>query len=651
MSLLICFQKNLLLKKGKKVMNQPTQSQIYPIYPVKLSDSGYFFQRHELDEPHYFRKGENFVFPDKKGYYTDSILMLGQDELYVLRWKNNNNMDVGLWFLDANLRFIANRNLLSNANFSNTNLAKLWRSYLEDVSWRIWYALITPGLLQSHPNFTPQETFISKSVLQDVKQIIESFIPPLQIVSINEINNSTTILNYYPPIQKNYLVNSLKSSDIDNWQDKAVLKGSVEIQCPFSGEVIQSNESIFCENKTVFYRFQSQGEIFFLICGTNIADKSGVYFPRINTFYVKQIKITEKIRINDNEFFLNFLQNWQLIKSYLLNGKTKNIVGVVLFNSYLGHNLWNDLSALERMNKNNILSKFSALYVFDANEIFAPIEKLFPTLQGKTRRISYEAIPANMYEGNNLFFLLGSQFIPRSITDKIISYSISSTLRETFSQNFQEFFKEKFYIVILFTLRFHNRSWLDQEQGISEIIVRLNQEFSGKIALIIDGHNTNLSGEQLKSFREDLIKKENGLDLFEMEYTTAESIKDKISSDRITVINTIGCSIAESINWCLLSDFFVAPWGAGLTKCKWITNRPGLVYSSRKVLTGKSDLHIYDDPQYREDTYPCEYVDIAMVFDVDDIHFGQEFRNNFSLSIDHLYEKISSMCKRFGRVR
>ena len=69
------------------------------------------------------------------------------------------------------------------------------------------------------------------------------------------------------------------------------------------------------------------------------------------------------------------------------------------------------------------------------------------------------------------------------------------------------------------------------------------------------------------------------------------------------------------------------------------------------MLREKNDLHIYDSPLYREDADPWEYVDPLMVFDQgDDFKIGQSFRDNFSLSMEHLYDKIVSMCERFGRV-
>jgi hypothetical protein len=458
--------------------------------------------------------------------------------------------------------------------------------------------------------------------------------------------------SHYPPIQKDYLVDSLESSDTDNWQDKAILAGCVEIKSPFSGEVIQSNESIyFGSGKTVFYRFESHGEVFFLISGQNQSEKFGVYFPRRNAIYLRKVYWAEikslDIPKSSANFFLIIVQLWCLIRPYLLNNNTKEIVLLSTGSKYLGHSLWNDLSALERMEKNGILSKTSEIYIGENNEgLFAPIEYLFPTVESKIWHFNKQTL-LKYYKDNKLFLIVGSQFIPRSITDKIINYSLSLSLKKSFSQDLQEFLKERFCIVILFTLRFHNRSWLDQEKGICEIVIRLSQKFSGRIALIIDGHNSNRKGNYLYSVAGDILKKEKDWEVGEIEYTTAERIKDTISSDKITVINTIGCSVPESINWSLLCDFFVAPWGAGLTKYKWIANRPGLVYSSRQVLTGKSDLHIYDDPQYREDAYPCEYVDPAMI---DDISKEGGFRNNFSLSIDHLYKKICSMCSQFSRV-
>jgi len=142
-----------------------------------------------------------------------------------------------------------------------------------------------------------------------------------------------------------------------------------------------------------------------------------------------------------------------------------------------------------------------------------------------------------------------------------------------------------------------------------------------------------------------IIKKDKKIDLLDEEIGAAERIKSAISSESITVFNTIGCSLCESINWSLLCGFFVAPWGAGLAKYKWIANKPGLVFSSTKVLNSRSDLHIYDSPIFREATYPCEYIDSNSVIDIDEI------LSNFNLVINDLYDKIKILAEKYGSLR
>ena len=630
----------------------------YQFYNLELSDSGYFFKRNEVDEPHYLWQNSQKVFPPNNEYYAKSILVLGQDELYVVLWNS------GLWFLDADLNLVTNQSLLIDPNLQNSHYAKLWRSYLEDILPRIFYALNTPGLLHDFPAFAPEETFIHDCVLEDVKQIMDYFNPPFCQVSLDELDNQVHLLNrHYPPIQKDYLLYSLDLGsggmeiEVNNFQQKRILAGYVEIKCPFSGQIIQSNESIYSTTlnslvKTVCYRFESHGEIFFLISGIHTGGKAGFYFPRRNTAFWKYKLYGDFFGDFSCTFLAGIARDWQLIKPYLLNNnKSREIAVLAFLNPHLGHNLYNDLSAMERLDRNNILSQLPNLYLFVGRdqEMWAPTEEIFPTLQGKIRRVYSTDQIQDFYKDNKFVItVVDDHFIPKSLADKIINYSLSSSVRESLSQNLQEFCKEKFSLVILFTLRFQNRSWLEQEKGICEIIVGLSETFSGSIALVIDGKNTTFNGDKMLSFGEGFYFKE---ELSEIEYNTAERIKNTISSDRITVINTIDCSLPESINWSLLCDFFVAPWGAGLAKYKWITNTPGLIYSSRKVLMEKGDLHIYDSPEYREDAYPCEYVDPLMVFDQgDDIRVGQPFRDDFSLSLEHLYDKIVSMCERFGRV-
>lgn len=617
---------------------------LYPIYQVEVSDKGFYFKKSKTGEELYITtKGR----PKSNDWVAKSVLALGNGELYVVHWEHSTG-ETGTWFLNKQLTLITNKNLLLSSKHHYTCHEQLWASYLHDILYRIWYTLITPDFIHTHPNFSPSELTISDHIQEDVKLVLNS------IVGNCELFNAVTddLTNFSPSITKQYIINglTLHSSYASNWQDHAIEHGYIEIPSPFSGKLIKSYDSLLLSPDafTTGYLFYDQGECFILITTKHSSHKYGYYFIKKNLFvYCNRVFFNTSVL---TKFLFSIFFDWKIIKLYLLSGKNKKRKIVTTGReTHIGHHLWNELSGLQRIEDKNLFNKVAGHYVTIGNsgEHFGKLDLLFPKLSQKINRVNMQDAARAIYESNCLHIRPGDTFIPLKLVDKIIGYA---NYPSSFSNELEVFDKKTFSVIILFTLRIGDRCWIEQEKGICEVIDRLLKHYNVKISLILDGHNSSDSGEKLKSHGAHLIKKHIGIDLFEEEYQMAERIKNSLASDKIQIINTIGCSVQESIRWCLLSDFFVAPWGAGLAKYKWVTNSPGLVFSSQQALATNPDLHIYDDTRFREGATPCEYLDLSAIEDVDEESIVGKYRKSFKLSIDVLYDKMKAMCEKYGRV-
>ena len=84
----------------------------------------------------------------------------------------------------------------------------------------------------------------------------------------------------------------------------------------------------------------------------------------------------------------------------------------------------------------------------------------------------------------------------------------------------------------------------------------------------------------------------------------------------VEILNLCGASMTRSLYWSRRADFFVAVWGAGLAKYRWVCNRPGLVLSNLWNLRHRGDLDIYHAPRYQEAGASIRFIDAAYVTDV-----------------------------------
>jgi hypothetical protein len=91
----------------------------------------------------------------------------------------------------------------------------------------------------------------------------------------------------------------------------------------------------------------------------------------------------------------------------------------------------------------------------------------------------------------------------------------------------------------------------------------------------------------------------------------------RLHSDKLRIINTVGAPIARSLFWAQQAAFFVALWGAGLAKYRWIANKPGLVLTNRANLVQMDgDLGIYNSPAMMDVPTLLDFIDAEHVTDL-----------------------------------
>jgi hypothetical protein len=114
----------------------------------------------------------------------------------------------------------------------------------------------------------------------------------------------------------------------------------------------------------------------------------------------------------------------------------------------------------------------------------------------------------------------------------------------------------------------------------------------------------------------------------------------------ILVTATTGQPVATSLAWINAADCFIAIWGAGLAKYRWIGNKPGLVLTSHAHLLHSADLQIYSSRQYMEHPSPVVFIDPLAVHDETEsselIPLAGPFYSNFRIDTDIFFGQVRS---------
>ena len=136
----------------------------------------------------------------------------------------------------------------------------------------------------------------------------------------------------------------------------------------------------------------------------------------------------------------------------------------------------------------------------------------------------------------------------------------------------------------------------------------------GRVAVVVDGHNSRPfpdgQADSYLGFNESRASSPP----IEVERDIVRSLSAAFDNSDVTIVDNVGGSMDASLFWLDQSRFFIAPWGAGLAKYRWIANKPGLIVSSRWVLRNKGDLHIYDSEKYMETPSEVRFIGIEASF-------------------------------------
>ena len=313
--------------------------------------------------------------------------------------------------------------------------------------------------------------------------------------------------------------------------------------------------------------------------------------------------------------------------------------------AHLGHHLWNELTGIETLvavlPPNRLPEWLIPGLPGNGIEFYGPIDALFPEIAGRVRRgfADQRAVVAHAYEQRLVLFRATREYVGGGLRRRVTDHAVRSVpALPPISR------------AILIGLRVENRTATDLEALCALIIEEALRWHVGgtspggkpPLTVVFDGHNargSTRSDETISSHREG----GSGLSPLAAERAVVAAMRRRFANQPVTLLDTLGEPLAVSLAWAQASDAFVALWGAGLAKYRWVANKPGLV-TSRWNLENKGDLHIYDAAAYMADPTPMAYVRNDVVRDLPNapmlVPFEDPTYHNFTFDPDAMRDQI-----------
>ena len=442
---------------------------------------------------------------------------------------------------------------------------------------------------------------------QDLVALCEPRIArPVQLISVSTMPETYVVSpgGEAPPLllKRQHLLSGLQRN-LQQQIREDVRVGSIGFTCPLTGAAITCQGSLCFDDFHFAYRFTDAGErlVFYVIAGHERSYFYALYVPAAG------ILIAAPGLEGPAEGARQFLPSWlprhlsrhgAAFETYLarpLTGITSPLRALPW--THLGHQLWNELSGIEHFLAGGDDAVQPEWLVPDGNgpvEFYGAIEALFPAARGHVRRGLRDAEDLVRYA-----YRCGRVIV------RITRDHVSATMRGLILEHARRAAPDTAGLgvldahrhdpVLLLGLRLENRTLVDLGGFYARLVAALLGRFGG-MRFVVDGHNVGAAGST--KFRSHGEQAHQAQETARAELALLQALQRRFGEH--VVVGAVGLSMAENLRLIARCDAFIAPWGAGLAKYRWVCNLPGTVMTSRWNLEHRADRRIYDDPAFME---------------------------------------------------
>lgn len=316
----------------------------------------------------------------------------------------------------------------------------------------------------------------------------------------------------------------------------------------------------------------------------------------------------------DKEIYLHVLQYEVALTEYF-RFPSNRLAALFRSQPHLGHQLYNELGGIDILLQASRGARRPPLALIlggAEGEVYGPTDALFPEWQGSVDYYGEDWI-SRVYDEKLCALRLTDEYVGEGVRARIVARACSSEL-VTEDRSLARALKAAGAPIIIIGLRVENRTLSDIPKFVMAFADRLHDHWPDAI-LVIDGHNAKRPGsnEVYKSAIECTR------DPYEYEREIVADVKTYCDKIGLPLVDLVGSVMERSVFWSALATAFVAPWGAGLAKYRWLGNCRGVILSNSWNILHRPDFNIYFDPGFMANPSQVAVIDSEYVKDISDV--------------------------------
>ena len=312
--------------------------------------------------------------------------------------------------------------------------------------------------------------------------------------------------------------------------------------------------------------------------------------------------------------------------------------------AHLGHQLWNELTGIDALVTTLPQDRLPLLLIAGLPgheiEFYGPVDVLFPETAGRVLRgfVNHSALVRYAYEQRLLLCRLTRERVGDGLRRRVMARAADHSAAIWATGR-----------IFVIGLRVENRTAVNLDVLCALMIEEAVRLHPG-CTIVFDGHNARgdvRSDDTISSHRESAASEQP----LAMERRVVKEMRERFANHDVCLVDTLGEPLSVSLAWSAACDGFLALWGAGLAKYRWVANKPGLIVTSRWNLENKGDLRLYDDGAYMEAPTPALFVPAEVMQDLPSapmlVPFEHPSYSNFTFAPDamrfHIREFLAAL--------
>lgn len=345
----------------------------------------------------------------------------------------------------------------------------------------------------------------------------------------------------------------------------AVNHGFLKLPNPFDAGEADCNQSIHCQGNISALRFIcSDGECFYVL--QHVGSVDAVYFPNRNLILLLKHFNAEMVK----SFAWSMARDLRQLINASLSVEKKKFLGIIASHGRPYHFYYDVATAVYMADRRGLLREVPEIIYYSGAD-FCSFKDVF-SLECRELICTPEQISQLTKEQSGFYLHLGHHYSGQSYKfARGFDQLMLANAREKFDYTHPDYVAvQACYPIIWFGLTVEKRSWVEQVEGIAEIINALSDSYP-RLGVVFDGWTSPLnltSGDVHQAAEDTRVAKE-----------IEKSLKKPVK-----IVSVIGAPSDKKIVFAKITDAFVANSGTGSLHVARFARRPGIGHLNTRMI-------------------------------------------------------------------